>query len=111
MINNLKSIGNPAKYTLLGLWLISFISLIILSAKFGLSFKEEGSFIKTEKLEQVTANDTLMLRMNTNDLFTHRGYYRNYGFDTAYDENDNKVLYSRGVRLIVKSTKEQYCKA
>ncbi|WP_298894280.1 PspC domain-containing protein [uncultured Psychroserpens sp.] len=106
LITNLKSIGNPAKYTLLGLWLISFISLIILSAKFGLSFKEEGSTIKTEKLASITANDTISLRMDDNDLFSRNRYYRSYGFDTAYDDNDNKVLYSRGVRLIVRSTKD-----
>ncbi|MDG5492943.1 PspC domain-containing protein [Psychroserpens sp. SPM9] len=110
LINNLKSIGNVAKYTLLGLWFVSFISLIILSAKFGLSFREEGSYIKTEKLAAITANDTITLRMNNNDLFTSHGYYRSYGFDTAYDENDNKVLYSRGVRLIVKSTKDSIAK-
>ncbi len=109
LINNLKSIGNPAKYTLLGLWLISFVSLIVLTARFGLSFKEEGSYIKTEKLATLTANDTITLRMNNNELITSR-YYRSYGFDTAYDENDNKVLYSRGVRLIVKSTKDSIAK-
>ncbi|WP_299334120.1 PspC domain-containing protein [uncultured Psychroserpens sp.] len=109
LITNLKSIGNAAKYTLLGLWFISFISLIVLSARFGLSFKEEGSYIKTEKLAAITSNDTITMRMNNNDLFTSR-YWRSYGFDTAYDENDNKVLYSRGVRLIVKSTKDSIAK-
>ncbi|WP_460219521.1 PspC domain-containing protein [Psychroserpens sp. MEBiC05023] len=110
LITNLKSIGNPAKYTLLGLWLISFISLIILFARFGLSFKEEGSFIKTEKIASITANDTIRVRMNNNDLYTNHSYYRSYGFDTAYDENDNKVLFSRGVRLIVRSTKDSIAK-
>ncbi|SDS62319.1 Phage shock protein PspC (stress-responsive transcriptional regulator) [Formosa sp. Hel1_31_208] len=109
LITNLKSIGNAAKYTLLGLWLISFVSLIILSARFGLSFKEEGSLIKTEKLVTLTSNDTITVRMSNNDLFASR-YSRNYGFDTAYDENDNKVLYSQGVRLIVKSTKDSIAK-
>ncbi|OUS02502.1 hypothetical protein A9Q86_03075 [Flavobacteriales bacterium 33_180_T64] len=110
LITNLKSIGNIAKYTLLGLWLISFISLIILSARFGLSFKEEGSVIKTEKLVSITANDTIRIRMNNNDLYTNHSYYRSYGFDTAYNESDTKVLFSRGVRLIVRSTKDSIAK-
>ena len=109
LITNLKSIGNAAKYTLLGLWFISFISLIILSARFGLSFKEEGSLVKTEKLANITANDTLTVRMGNNDLFTSR-IVRNYSFDTAYDENDKKIFYSQGVRLIVKSTKDSIAK-
>jgi len=110
LITNLKSIGNPAKYTLLGLWFISFVSLIVLFARFGLSFKEEGSFIQTEKIASITANDTLQIRMNNNDLYTNHSYYRSYGFDTAYDENDDKVLFSRGVRLIVRSTKDSIAK-
>ncbi|MGS2727043.1 PspC domain-containing protein [Psychroserpens sp. BH13MA-6] len=109
LVTNLKSIGNVAKYTLLGLWLISFVSLIILSARFGLSFKEEGSYIKTEKLSALTSKDTISIRMNNNDLFSSR-FNRNYGFDTAYDENDKKVLFSQGVRLIVKSTKDSVAK-
>ncbi|WP_204346510.1 PspC domain-containing protein [Psychroserpens algicola] len=110
LITNLKSIGNAAKYTLIGLWFISFLSLIVLSARFGMSFKEDGSFIKTEKLASITAKDTLYIRMNNNDLYTHNSYNRSYGFDTAYDENDNKVLFSRGVRLIVRSTKDSIAK-
>ncbi|MGB3608716.1 MAG: PspC domain-containing protein [Psychroserpens sp.] len=110
LISNMKSIGKMAKYTLLGLWFISFIALIMLSVQYGLSFKEEGSFVKTEQLGAITANDTITLRMNTNDLYTYHSDRRSYGFDTAYDENDQKILFSRGVRLIVRSTKDSIAK-
>jgi len=106
LITNLKSIGNAAKYTLLGLWFISFISLIVLSAKFGLSYKEEGSFIKTERLATITANDTITLRMTNNDLFNNRFDRRFHSFETAYNDNDEKILYNKAIRLIVKSTKD-----
>jgi phage shock protein PspC (stress-responsive transcriptional regulator) len=109
LISNMKSIGKTAKYTLLGLWIISFIALSITLIRFGMSYKEEGSFIKTEKLSTITANDTLTLRMNNNDLLTTK-YNRNFRFRTAYNENDDKVLFSQGVRLIVKSTSDSIAK-
>ena len=109
LITNLKSIGKTAKYTLLGLWIISFIVLSVTFIRFGMSYKEEGSFIKTEKLSSITANDTLTIRMNNNDLLTTQ-YTRNFRFKTAYNENDDKVLFSQGVRLIVKSTSDSIAK-
>ena len=109
LITNLKSIGKTAKYTLLGLWIISFIALSVTFIRFGMSYKEEGSFIKTEKLSSITANDTLTIRMNNNDLLTTQ-YNRNFRFKTAYNENDDKVLFSQGVRLIVKSTSDSIAK-
>ncbi|MFT4611494.1 MAG: phage shock protein PspC (stress-responsive transcriptional regulator) [Glaciecola sp.] len=109
LISNMKSIGKTAKYTLLGLWIIAFITLSITFVRFGMSYKEEGSFIKTEKLSAITLNDTITVRMNNNDLLTTQ-YNRNYRFRTAYNENDDKVLFSQGVRLIVKSTSDSIAK-
>ena len=109
LINNLKSIGNPAKYTLLGLWLLSIIGLSIIGARQGLSFKEKASFIKTEPLENVTAKDTLLLSMRGNDYYAEN-FNRNFGFDTGFNENGEKIIYSQGVRLIVKSTRDSIAK-
>nr|WP_321223187.1 PspC domain-containing protein [uncultured Psychroserpens sp.] len=110
LISNMKSIGKTAKYTLLGLWIISFITLAITFAKFGLSYKEEGSFIKTEKLASITASDTLTIRMTNNDLITSSYSRRYHNFKTAYNENDEKILYNQAIRLIVRSTKDSIAK-
>jgi phage shock protein PspC (stress-responsive transcriptional regulator) len=110
LISNMKSIGKTAKYTLLGLWIISFITLATTFAKFGMSYKEEGSSIKTEKLASITANDTLIIRMTNNDLITSHYQRRYHNFKTAYNENDEKILYNQGIRLIVKSTKDSIAK-
>ncbi|WP_047547584.1 PspC domain-containing protein [Psychroserpens sp. Hel_I_66] len=110
LISNMKSIGKMAKYTLLGLWFISFITLSITFIKFGLTYKEEGSFIKTEKLASITANDTLTIRMTNNDLI-HSSYSRQFhNFETAYNDNDEKILYNQAIRLIVRSTKDSIAK-
>jgi phage shock protein PspC (stress-responsive transcriptional regulator) len=109
LISNMKSIGKTAKYTLLGLWVMAFITLAITFARFGLSYQDEGSFTKTEKLATLTKNDTIRVRMNKNDLLTTK-YNRNYRFRTAYNENDEKVLFSQGVRLLVKTTSDSIAK-
>jgi phage shock protein PspC (stress-responsive transcriptional regulator) len=109
LITNLKSIGKTAKYTLLGLWIIAFITLAVTLARFGMSYKDEGSYIKTEKIASLTKKDTIIVRMNKNDLLTTK-YNRNYRFRTAYNENDEKVLFSQGVRLIVKTTSDSIAK-
>jgi phage shock protein PspC (stress-responsive transcriptional regulator) len=109
LISNMKSIGKTAKYTLFGLWIISFITLLITLTRFGLSYQDEGSITKTEKLIALTRNDTIRVKMNKNDLLTTK-YNRSYGFKTAYNENDEKVLFSQGVRLIVKTISDSVTK-
>ncbi|WP_299892149.1 PspC domain-containing protein [uncultured Lacinutrix sp.] len=109
LVKNLKSIGNTAKYSLAGLWLISVIGLSIMAIKEGLSQKEEAQVIKTEKIENIKANDTLILSMKSNDYFASR-FRRDSGFNIAYDEDGNKVKYSQDIRLIVKSTRDSVAK-
>ena len=109
LISNMKSIGKTAKYTLFGLWIIAFITLVTTLTRFGLSYQDEGSITKTEKLISLTRNDTIRVKMNKNDLLTSK-YNRSYRFKTAYNENDEKVLFSQGVRLIVKTTSDSIAK-
>ncbi len=102
LINNLKSIGNIAKFSLLGLWLISIIALVIFGVRQASEHAFEESFmVKTEL--PITANDTLNIKMVSNDNFSPE-YYRHNGFKLAHNENGDKVLYSSNVDIIVKST-------
>ncbi len=109
LVTNLKSIGNVAKYSLLGLWILSIIGLTIYGTKQGLSYKEKSAVIKTERFENITAKDTLKLTMSGNDYFADR-FDRDYSFDTDYNENGDLITFSQGVRLIVKSTKDSVAK-
>ena len=103
LINNLKSIGNIAKFTLLGLWLISIIALIVTGVRQASEHAFEESI--TEKLElPITANDTLQIKMVSHDNFNSDYYGRHNSFKLAHDETGNKVLYSSNVDIIVKST-------
>ncbi len=103
LINNLKSIGNIAKFTLLGLWLISIIGLIIVGIKQASEHAFEERFIEKTELP-ITATDTLQVKMVSHDNFNARNFYRHSDFKLAYNENGEKVIFSSNIDIIVKST-------
>ncbi|WP_299226219.1 PspC domain-containing protein [uncultured Psychroserpens sp.] len=106
LVNNLNSIGKVAKFTLLGLWLISFIGLIVSGVNLASEYSEDATYTKREELN-IKANDTIYLNMAHNRLYSkYFGRYSNNGFKPVYDENDTKIIYSTDVRLIVRSTKD-----
>ncbi len=109
LINNLKSIGNIAKYTLTGLWIFSIIALSIIGVREGLSYQDKASFIKTDTIESLSSNDTIVLRMVQNDLYSN-SFRRSYRFEKIYNENGEKILMSQSVRLIVRSITDSVVK-
>ena len=106
LINNLKSIGNVAKFSLLGLWLLSIVGLIITSVKWTSEFALDSSVSEKQELVYNTS-DTLNIKMVASSLDSYEnGMYRNNGFEVKYNENDEKVIYSRNIRLALRSTKD-----
>ncbi len=106
LINNLKSIGNVAKFSLLGLWLLSIVGLIITSVKWTSEFALDSSVSDKQELVYNTS-DTLNIKMVASSLDSYEnGMYRNNGFEVKYNENDEKVIYSRNIRLALRSTKD-----
>ena len=108
LVNNLKSIGNVAKFTLLGLWLMSIITLAVFSIK---EFSEHA--IETSVIEKVeyytTSNDTLNIKMRGNDKFYESrsgNLYRRHDFRIVHDDNDEKRIYSSNVIVFFDSTKD-----
>jgi len=109
LVNNLKSIGNVAKFTLLGLWLLSIIGLSVIGVRQVTEHAFEASVTNKEQLN-IVAKDTINLSMAGNDaynrIYNSNHMYRSNGFDIAYDDNGEKVIYSTDIRLIVRSTKD-----
>ena len=101
LVNNLKSIGNVAKFTLLGLWLFSIIALIIVGIREASEHAFNEHVIEKQTLN-ITATDTLMIKMADNDLF--RDSYRRNGFKIATNENGEKTIYRSDIEILVKST-------
>jgi len=104
LVNNLKSIGKITKLSLLGIWLLSILGLIIFGIFQASEQAYEGNVIKSEKLE-IRAQDTIYLSMVSNEIYD-RDMKRGFNLSVKLDENNKEVLYSNGIRLIVKSTKD-----
>ena len=106
LINNLKSIGNVAKFSLLGLWLLSLIGLITIGVKQTTEFSTDSKVTTKHELVYNTT-DTLSVKMVASSLESHKyGMHRNNGFEIKYDENDEKIIFSKNLRLTIRSTKD-----
>jgi len=104
LVGNLKSLGNIANFTLLGIWLAAIITLSAFALNEASEFSGDASVINKTEIN-IAANDTLYVKMNNNSTYS-KGTYRDYDFDIIYDENDEKQIYSSNVRLIFRSTKD-----
>ncbi|MFD2727245.1 PspC domain-containing protein [Hyunsoonleella rubra] len=109
LINNLKSIGNIAKFSLLGLWLMAVIGLVVVGVKQASEHAFDANITQKEQLN-ITANDTISVRMVGNDRYNNSNsdyLHRNpHSFKLVHDDNDEKMIYASDVRLIVRSTKD-----
>lgn len=108
LVSNLKSIGTKAKIILLVLWVASLIGLGIMGVRQATENAYNGEVITEESLP-VRTGDTVRVSMKTNTLYDAYAYKDN-GVEIKYDENDNKVIYSNDIRLIVKSTTDSVAK-
>ncbi len=109
LVNNLKSIGNIAKITLLGVWIITVIGLVIV----GITHANEYAFdahINLKETVNIKATDTLKIKM-----INHETRYSNSNSGRLYKNNDDfeivregnkKVIYTSNIQLIIRSTKD-----
>lgn len=103
LIKNLKSIGNIAKFSLLGLWLISIIGLTIIGVKQASEHAFDASITTTETIH-IRPQDTLKIKMVANNSYSKRLGRHSNNFKTVYNTHDEKLLYRTNVRLIIRST-------
>lgn len=93
LVNNLKSIGNIAKFSLLGLWLISLISLAVLGIKQASAHAYTGSVSERDTLTSMMTPDTLRVQFRDSD-YQELSTATVGGLEIRYDEADNALLYS-----------------
>jgi len=105
LINNLKSIGNVAKFTLLGLWLMAIIGSVVIGVRQASEHAYDATVSKKEQLN-IKANDTVTLAIVGNTMYSKQFGRHGNSLKAVYDENDEKLIYSRDIRLIVRSTKD-----
>lgn len=104
LVKNLRSIGRTAKLVLLGLWIISVLGLIFFGIQQATERAFDGEVRITENLP-VTANDTLYINM-VGDPQLNSTPYQSNDFSISYNGDNQKVIWSQNVQLIVKSTSD-----
>ena len=105
LIDNMRSIGNVANYTLLALWLISVAIVISIGLKQLTAFAVDGRVIKKETLS-INPKDTLLIKFVHNDYFTNNVENR-IDFLVTQDSTMADVIYSNDVEFTIRSTDEK----
>ena len=106
LVNNLKSIGSIAKFSLLGLWLLSIIGLTVLGIKQAAAHAYSGSDTTMEDLVFPETLDTLKVRLATNELYEDFDNLNISGVSVAYNEAGDKLLYSDDIRVDIKKSED-----
>ncbi|MBT8203904.1 MAG: PspC domain-containing protein [Eudoraea sp.] len=99
LVNNLKSIGNIAKFSLLGLWLLSIIGLMVLGIQQAAAHAYTGSTTAKEELSFTQDLDTLQISMMAGDLYEERDNYGFRGLFLTQNEAGEPVLFSDNMRF------------
>ena len=110
LVNNLKSIGNIAKFSLLGLWLLSIGALFALGVRQAAEFANVGSVHEDYEVVMENPADTLFISMKDT------GYP--YGMDDVhfgrmtftYDKDDNRILISDEVDIRIRQSDNEQVK-
>lgn len=104
IVNNLRSIGNYVKYSLLAVWLIAVGIIISLGINEASQLAFEGKSVQKEVIA-IAPTDTLKIKFKNNDFYS-KSNYRNHDFKITQDEGDNEIIYSNNVSIEIKYTDE-----
>ena len=106
LVNNLKSIGNVAKFTLLGLWIMAIIGLIIMGVKQVTEYAYDATIVQEEKQLNISAMDTLNLSMMSHDIY-NENFSRNYEhYNINPIDNGKNIISSSDIRIVIKQTSD-----
>ncbi len=106
LVNNLKSIGNIAKFSLLGLWLLSIIGLSVLGIKQASAHAYTGTVTVKEDLFFPGDQDTLRINMRSSDLYDNQENIGIRDMVLAYTESGERLLYSDDIRFDIKKSED-----
>ena len=106
LVNNLKSIGNIAKFSLLGLWLLSIGILIALGVRQAAAHAYTGTTTVNETLLLGQESDTVLIRMQSADNIDYDNRFRFENLEMVYDENGTALLFSEDVALNIRKAED-----
>ena len=104
LVTNLKSIGNIAKYSLLGIWIIAAGIAISLGINEATQIAYDGKTVKKEVIN-IAQTDTLYVKFKNNDFYSKDNDH-NTDFKLTQDEKNNEIIYSNNVTIEVLKTEE-----
>ncbi|MEC8832481.1 MAG: hypothetical protein VX772_08980, partial [Bacteroidota bacterium] len=104
LVTNLKSIGNIAKFSLLGLWLISIGLLMYFGIRQAAEFTFTGSVNDSKELVMEVPSDTLIITMKETDMDWDRDEIHFGRMTFGYDENDNRILMSDDIDIKIRKS-------
>ena len=102
LVNNLKSIGNIAKFSLLGLWLLSIAILIALGVRQAAAHAFTGTTTLNEQLIASAPVDTLQITMRSTENIEYDNRFTFDDLEMVYDEEGNALLYSEDIKFDIK---------
>lgn len=105
LITNMKSIGNPAKYTLLALWIISIGALTALGLQQATEVAFDAKVVQKQKID-LNPNDTLKIKFAYNDYYA-KSIYDTEDFEFVQDSTNTLLIYSNNVSLRIMKTDEK----
>ncbi len=106
LVNNLKSIGNIAKFSLLGLWLISIGTIFALGVRQAAEFANVGSVNIKDQMFVENPGDTLVIKMSDSELEFNMDEVHFGRMRFSYDDNDNRILISDDVDFKIRKSKD-----
>ncbi len=102
LVNNLKSIGNIAKYTLLATWIIAMGIAISLGVNEVSQIAFEGKTVQKQELI-LNPTDTLYIKFKNNDFYS-KSVHHETDFKITQDENNKEIIYSNNVSIEIMET-------
>ena len=105
LVNNLKPIGNIAKFTLLGIWIVSILTLVVFGIREATEHAFDASVSQKEELN-IKSTDTFIIKMIGNKNYDGKMRRRHRSFQVVYNDNNEKLIYTSDIKFIVRSTKD-----
>lgn len=106
LVTNLRSIGNVAKFSLLGLWLISVSLLIGFGIREAAQHAYTGTVKTTQELNFTSPMDTLVIRTTSSRFYDEGDHVRMDNMLLVHDEEGNPMLQSENVRYSIEKSKD-----
>jgi len=105
LVDNLKTLGNITKFTLLGIWILSVIAVIYFGLRQASEVSSEGKTVSKQELA-LKEGDILQIKFRYNDYFT-KSIDNRRDFSFKQDSLGNEIIYSNDISLNIMKTDEE----